>query len=130
MLQVRLVIAVLCAVGFYASVFMLRKSILAQRGELSESSVVQSPRARLFAGVPNALVGCLYYPAVGAVSWVTTATLPLTVVLAATAFAAATSIYLAFSLLFITKRSCPYCWTAHAVNWALVATVPWLLVLR
>lgn len=130
MLQVRLVIAVLCAVGFYASVFMLRKSILARKGTLTEPSVVQSPRAKLFAGVPNALFGCVYYPTLAAVSWGTSATLVLALALAASAFAAATSLYLAYSLLFVTKRSCPYCWSAHVVNWALAATVPWLLVLR
>src|SRR5690242_18829383 len=50
MLLVRTVITVLCAIGFYASVFMLRKSVRAARGELAEPSVVQTPRARLFFG--------------------------------------------------------------------------------
>jgi uncharacterized membrane protein len=130
MLQVRLVISVLCAVGFYASVFMLRKSMLAGQGRLAEPSVVQTPRAKLFAGLPNALFGALYFPALAAVSWVTTARLPLYLAIGAAACAAATSAYLAYSLLFITKRSCPFCWMAHAVNWALLATLPWLLVLH
>jgi len=130
MLLVRLVISVLCAVGFYASVFMLRKSTLAEQGRLTEASVVQSPRAKLFAGVPNALFGMLYYPALAAVSWLFAGAMPLWFVLAVVAFAAATSAYLAYSLLFVTRRSCPYCWSAHVVNWALLVTVPWLLVLR
>ncbi len=130
MLQVRLVITVLCAVGFYASVFMFRKSILARKGELTEPSVVETPRAKLFAGVPNALFGCLYYPALAVVTWSTTAAVPLLLALTVSALAAATSLYLAYSLLFVTKRSCPFCWSAHLVNLALVAAIPWLLVLR
>jgi uncharacterized membrane protein len=128
MLLVRWVITMLCAVGFYASVFMLNKSLRAARGELTAPSVVQTARAKLFAGVPNALIGAVYYPAIAAVSWATTLRPVLWCAIAASAFAAATSAYLGYSLLFITKRSCPYCWTAHVINWALLATIPWLLV--
>ena len=129
MLLVRSVITVLCAVGFYASVFMLNKSARAARGELDEPSVVQTPRAKLFAGVPNALVGTLYYPALAAVTWGTRAPIALWCAIGAAAVAGATSVFLGYSLLFVTKRSCPYCWTAHIVNWALLASTPWLLVL-
>ncbi|HET6895412.1 MAG TPA: vitamin K epoxide reductase family protein [Candidatus Baltobacteraceae bacterium] len=130
MLLVRTVITVLCAIGFYASVFMLRKSVRAARGELAEPSVVQTPRARLFFGTPNALFGMVYYCGLTAVSWSTRASVPLALALAAAALAALTSAYLAYSLLFVTKRSCPYCWSAHIVNWSLLAAVPWLLALR
>lgn len=130
MLLLRAVITVLCAIGFYASVFMLRKSARAARGELAEASVVQTERATLFFGTPNSLFGLLYYAALAAVTWSTQATLPLALALAATALAALTSIYLAYSLLFVTRRSCPYCWSAHVVNLALLAAVPWLLALR
>lgn len=130
MLLVRLVISALCAVGFYASVFMLRKSIAAEEGRLTEPSIVQTPRAKLFAGIPNALFGALYYPALTAVAWGASSPGLLLLAVLAAASAAATSGYLAYSLLFVTKRSCPFCWTAHAVNWALVMAVPWLLVLR
>jgi uncharacterized membrane protein len=129
MLLVRWVITVICAVGFYASVFMLRKSIRAEQGKLEESSVVQTPRAKLFGGVPNALIGTVYYPALTFVAWSTSERAVLWCAIAAVCFAAATSLYLAYSLLFVTKRSCVYCWTAHIANWALLATVPWLLVL-
>ena len=130
MLVVRSVICVLCAVGFYASVFMLRKSALAEQGRLSEPSVVQTPRAKLFAGVPNALFGVLYYPLVAAVSSIDDGVALHWVIVAAAAFAAATSAYLAYSLRYVTKRSCTYCWTAHAANWGLLVTVPWLIALR
>jgi uncharacterized membrane protein len=130
MLLLRSVICVLCAVGFYASVFMLRKSVLAERGRLTESSVVSTPRAKLFAGLPNALFGAFYYVALALVATIWSAPVLLWLALGAAACAAATSAYLAYSLLFVTKRSCPYCWSAHAVNWALLASVPWLLALR
>ena len=58
---VRVVITVLCGVGLYTSLFMLRKSIRAARGEIRGPSVVKTPRAHLF-GVPNSLLGSLYYP--------------------------------------------------------------------
>jgi uncharacterized membrane protein len=41
-------------------------------------------------------------------------------VLAAAAGAAAFSAYLAYSLLFVTRMPCVYCWTGHVVNWSLV----------
>lgn len=129
MLLVRLVISVLCAVGFYASVFMLRKSVAAEQGRLAEPSIVQTPRAKLFAGLPNALFGAMYYPALVGAAWSAHSRAVLYAAIAACVLAAATSVYLAYSLLFVTKRSCPFCWTAHAVNWALVIAVPWLLVL-
>jgi uncharacterized membrane protein len=109
---------------------MLSKSLRAARGELTEPSVVQTQRATLFFGVPNSAIGVLYYAAVTAVSWLSTGTALLAATLAAVAFAAVTSAYLAYSLLFVTKRSCPYCWTAHAVNWTLLILTPWLLALR
>lgn len=129
MLGVRLVMTLLCAVGFYASVFMLRKSIRAARGELDEPSVVQTPRATLFAGVPNALFGAIYYPALAIVAWLGGGAVLLAALAAALA-AAATSAYLGYSLLFVTRRSCPYCWTAHGANWLLAAGVIVLTVHR
>ena len=119
-----LVITVLCAVGFYASVFMFRKHLRSERGELKERSVVQSPRAKLFAGIPNSLIGLIYYPVLAMASWLQPAWLHVAA-LAAAALAAGTSAYLAYSLLFVTKRSCPYCFTSHAVNAGLLAATAW-----
>jgi uncharacterized membrane protein len=130
MLLVRTVISVLCAVGFYASVFMLSKSIRAARGELREPSIVQTERAALYFGIPNSFIGLVYYAGLAAVSWLAHSTMLIALALAAAAAAAITSAYLAYSLLFATKRSCPYCWTAHAVNWALLALLAWLLIRR
>ena len=120
-------ITVLCGVGLYASLFMLRKSVLAARGLLPEPSVVQSPRARLYGGVPNAFLGVAYYPLLAASVWVVRGWTLGVFILAAVALAAVTSAVLAFSLLYVTKRPCPYCWTAHTINWSLAALTPWLL---
>ena len=130
MLPIRVLIALLCAAGFYASVFMLRKSVLDARGRLHEPSVVQSPRARLFGGIPNAFIGTVYYPALAAVSWLGHSHGLLVLALGAACAAAAMSLYLAYSLLFVTKRSCPYCFLSHAVNLALVPAQLCLLALR
>ena len=98
---------------------MLRKHIRAEHGEVKGPSVVKSPRARLFAGLPNALFGVLYYCAIVVVVWAAHARIWLYLAEAAALFAAGTSVYLAYSLLYVTKRSCPYCWSAHAINWSL-----------
>jgi uncharacterized membrane protein len=123
----RSIVTFLCAVGFYASVFMLRKSIRAKHGEVKGPSVVKSPRAKLFAGLPNALFGVLYYVGVLAVTWLAHSRIWFVAAELAALFAAGTSVYLAYSLLYVTKKWCPYCWTAHAVNWSLALVLPWLV---
>jgi uncharacterized membrane protein len=123
---VRAIITVLCGVGLYASLFMLAKTRRHERGQLSEPSVVQTPRARLYGGVPNALLGAIYYPVLAVAIWLIRRP-PLTlVVLAAALVAALTSLVLAYSLLFVTRRPCPYCWASHVVNWALLVLCSWL----
>ena len=124
---VRAVITVLCGVGLYTSLFMLRKSIRAARGEILGPSVVKTPRAQLF-GVPNSFLGSLYYPAVALAVWFVHSPLAAIVLLVIVLLAAATSVALAYSLLFITRRACPYCWTSHGVNWALLLLCCWLFV--
>ncbi|MGA8535731.1 MAG: vitamin K epoxide reductase family protein [Candidatus Tumulicola sp.] len=121
------IVTLLCGVGLYTSLFMLSKARCAARGRLTEASVVESPRARLFGGVPNALVGTVYYAALGVGIWLVRTPLAAVILLAAVALAALTSLFLAYSLVFITRRPCPYCWSAHAVNWALAILCSWLL---
>ncbi len=106
MLLVRTVISVLCATGFYASVFMLRKSVRAAQGGLTEPSVVETERATLFFGMPNSLFGILYYVALTALAW-SGIFWAAAAALAAALLAACTSLYLAYSLLYITKRRLP-----------------------
>lgn len=119
--MIRAVITLLCGVGLYVSLFMLAKTRRAERGELREPSVVQSPRARLFGGRPNALLGTIYYPAFAIAIWLAVAPWQLGLLLAISGFAAVVSIVLAYSLLFVTRMPCPYCWTAHVLNWLLAA---------
>ena len=72
-MPIRIAITILCGVGLYTALFMLAKTRRDERGELTEPSVVQSPRARLF-GPPNAQLGAYYYPAVVAGIWLAWAT--------------------------------------------------------
>jgi uncharacterized membrane protein len=121
----RAVITLLCGVGLYASLFMLNKSRRAARGEIEGPSVVKSPRAHLF-GVPNSLLGSLYYPALGLAVWFVKGRIATIALLAAVILAAAASAVLAYSLLFVTRRECVYCWASHAINWALLPICGWV----
>jgi len=111
----------LCGGGGYASVFMARKAERAKQGQLAEPSVVQSPRGRLFGGVSNAAIGLVYYLALAVSLPFLSRALIWDTAFAAALAAAAMSLYLAYSLLFVTRRPCVYCWTSHAINWLLVA---------
>lgn len=118
MAVLNIILSALCALGLYASVFMFRKTRLAAMGALRESSVVQQPAARLFLGIPNALFGAVYYTMVLVFIWAVPRGCVL--LLAASGLAAAVSLYLAYSLLFVTRMPCKFCWTSHAINWLLV----------
>jgi len=127
-MAIRTIITVLCAVGLYASLFMLRKAIRASRGELTEPSVVHSPRARLFGGVPNSAIGVVYYPALALTAWFASTPVAFAAMFAAAIAAAITSLVLAYSLIYVTRMPCPFCWTSHAVNWILAASTFALLL--
>ena len=114
------VVAALCVVGLCVSILMYRKTLLARRRQLDEPSVVQSPRAALAGGISNAAVGIAYYAALFVASFFLAQSLVLYAALAASVLAAAVSVYLAYSLLFVTRLPCSYCWTGHAVNWLLL----------
>jgi len=118
---VRYVVLALCAIGLYVSFAMQAKAGKARRGELVEASVVQTPRATIFGNVPNSLFGIVYYTSLAA----STAFFDVPVVRFAAVMAAgaagAVSVYLAYSLLFVTRMPCFNCWTGHVVNWTLVA---------
>ncbi len=116
-------IILLCGVGLYASAVMTRKAARAARGELTEASVVQSARARSVGGIPNAAIGLVYYVALALATGFFGVQLLWGFALAAALAAAAFSSYLAYSLIFVTRMPCVYCWTSHVVNWALVVLV-------
>jgi uncharacterized membrane protein len=115
-------VEVLTLAGLGASLYMLRKQLRGERGELSEPSVVLTPRARLV-GVPNALLGVLFYLGLAVAApflhhpWVHA------VALAASVLAAAASAVLAYSLLFVTRMPCVFCWTSHVINWIVLAAL-------
>jgi uncharacterized membrane protein len=112
-------IVLLCGVGLYASAFMFGKSRRAARGELAEPSVVQTPNARALGGVSNALVGLAYYAALAAATPFFELRSVWLAALAASVAAAAFSCFLAYSLTFVTRMPCVYCWTSHVINWTL-----------
>jgi uncharacterized membrane protein len=117
-----------CLVGFVVSFQMHRKAAADKAGLLSEASVVQTPRARLFGGVDNAAIGMAYYPAVVIGSFFLWNPIMLVAVVIAAVLAALVSLYLAYSLLFITKLPCPLCMTSHAINLALVAILSSIII--
>jgi len=118
-------VAVLCLAGLYCSVYMSLKMRRAERGLLEEPSVVMSPRAKV-GGVPNSLVGLVYYLAMFIAAPALGNPVVREAALIAAALASAFSLYLAYSLLFVTKRPCAMCWTGHVINWSLLV----LLVVR
>jgi uncharacterized membrane protein len=118
---VRLTIVLLCGIGLYASAFMARKASRAARGLLDTPSVVQTSRARVIGGVSNAAIGFGYYAALALAAPFLALPAVFWLAFGAAAAAAAFSAFLAYSLLFVTRMPCPYCWTGHAVNWTLLA---------
>jgi uncharacterized membrane protein len=108
---------------------MLQKHRLAQRGGLREPSVVNTPRAQAV-GIPNSLFGLFYYGALLVIAPFLHSAVALSLALCASVIAAAFSLYLAYSLLFITRMPCAYCWTGHVVNWSLFAVLLYARSLR
>ncbi len=98
-------------------------------------TVVQTPYARVF-GVPNSLLGIFYYLAL--IGWVLTgnilpASLGLIVawgLFAASAVTVLLGFYLIYALLKKLGTHCPLCYTAHAVNAALLALLGLILLSR
>ena len=122
----RFAVLALCAVGLYVSIYMQRKAMDSRNGTLTEASVVQTARARVVGGVPNSLIGICYYLTLAIVSFGLSTPAVYFPALIAVSLAAAMSVYLAYSLLFVTKMPCAYCWTGHVVIWALLVVLIFL----
>lgn len=118
----------LVAVGFYISAYftLVYYGILAASTKLMPNvcrleertcqTVLTTKYARVF-GVPNSLLGVLYYLAVVFVllaGWTTGPIATATLVVAW--FTVALGIFLAYSLFFIIKIPCPLCLTGHSIN--------------
>ena len=75
-------------------------------------SVLDTPRAKIF-GVPNSVFGIALY-----LYLITTLLVPFPSLLTLSLLTVALlrSVFLAYSLLFITKIPCPLCFTGHTIN--------------
>ncbi len=113
-------IDIICLVGLYAAFRMQGKAQRFARGELTESSVVQQSRARLIGGVSNSAIGIAYYSLLLVAAWFLRVSIVYDAALAAAILAAGFSVFLAYSLLFVTRMPCLFCWTGHIVNWSLL----------
>ena len=91
---------------------------LCQLKEESCMTVLGTPRAKLF-GIPNSAfgIGLYLYLILGLFSF------PPKVAFVLITLAFLRSIYLAYSLLFITRIPCPLCFTTHVINALLFLTV-------
>ena len=120
LLVLRIIVDLLCAAGVYVSYHMLDRSKRAEAGKIKGHSVVKGPAARLYFGLPNSLFGLIFYVAMALVIWFARGPVVWTLIFVGIAAAAATSLYLAYRLVFVTRTFCPYCWTSHGINWSLV----------
>jgi uncharacterized membrane protein len=102
---------------------MARNAWLDRHGRLAGDSIVREPAARLYFGVPNALLGLLYYPLVAAAFPFAANPAIRLALTAAVAGAALTSLVLMIDLTFVTRRDCANCWVAHAANLGLAVAV-------
>ena len=75
--------------------------------------VIETPRAKLF-GVPNSVYGMVLY--VYLILFFLGVPLPWGIAFAATGLAVVRSVYLAYSLIFVTRVACPLCFTTHIIN--------------
>ena len=96
-------------------------------GEATCASIVFTPRARVF-GVPNSLLGQIYYVALAAAAGggLLAAPLPYRLLVVASGVTVLLGVYLSYSLLFVTRVPCVLCFTSHAINGVLfVLLVLW-----
>lgn len=102
---------------FAPSVFWIPQ--VCQLKEESCMTVLGTPRAKLF-GIPNSAfgIGMYAYLIVGLFI-----PLPSIIAIVLLLLAVLRSIYLAYSLVFVTKIPCPLCFTSHVINLILFLTV-------
>ena len=90
---------------------------LCRLGQQTCNRVIFSPRARVF-GVPNSLLGQLFYVAIliGTVSRLLFVEPFYFLFLSASFLTVLLAIYLSYSLLFLTRIRCFLCFTSHLIN--------------
>ena len=92
--------------------------------------VIKMPQARFFFGIPNADLGIAYYAIVLAwtvLSIIMGAPFHQLAIQAIAGFTVLVSLYLAWSLQFVLKTVCPFCYLGHTIN-LLIALVVWFAV--
>lgn len=120
-------ICILCVVGLWISIYFTGVFYkwfspgvfwiprVCQLEEKSCLLVLETPRAKIF-GIPNSVFGIAMYLYV----LFDLAFFPPYFGLVLCVLALIRSIYLAYSLIFITKIPCPLCFTSHIINFCLV----------
>lgn len=131
----------LAAVGLYISLYftLLTYGLISLHGafvpkvcrldEQSCASVVHTPAARLFAGIPNAVLGIGYYTVI-LVALVTGGwSRPglLAALLVAGAVTIVVGVYLIVQLYRVMRVSCPLCVATHVINLLLAVMFGWRL---
>ena len=97
-------------------------------GEHTCATIVFTPQARVF-GVPNSLLGQLYYATLAIVAVAGGLDEP-SIGLVLLGFSGVTVLlgaYLTYSLLFVTRVNCVLCFTSHAINFVVFAILLWRL---
>jgi uncharacterized membrane protein len=131
-MEARILIAALSAVGLYVSIYFTlvyygiiqaENSIMPAFCSMKEHTcqlVLNSRFARVF-GVPNSLLGVIYYALILVLLFANLVFVPvfLNTLVVVAWFNVALGIYLAYSLFFIIKTPCPLCLASHAINFAL-----------
>ena len=99
---------------------------ICRMGERTCASIVFTPTARVL-GPPNSVLGLLFYAtlASGAASGGLDHPPIRLAALGATGFALLVSLYLTYSLLFVTRVTCVLCFASHAINLLLFAVLVW-----
>ena len=95
-------------------------------GEQTCATIVFTPRARVF-GVPNSVLGQLFYPLLAVVAVTGGLNEPLIrlVLLGASGVTVLLGAYLTYSLLFVTRVNCVLCFTSHALNVVVFVILLW-----
>lgn len=131
-----MIISILALLGLIVSVIALKKQ---QTNEAKHTcggsgcdTVLQSRQAALFAGMPNTVLGIVWYTTVAL--WAVTGLLISvpswldTIMILGAAAALGVSLYLAGTLLFVLRQPCPLCYAAHAVNAAILLALLWSII--
>ncbi len=136
---IRVLLVILAALGLAISTYFTGVSYrwippdvrwiprVCRLGEDTCRKVVDTPRARVF-GVPNSLLGMLYYLALMVLAAIGTGSLPAWIPAAYRAVAWGTvvlGLFLTYSLLFITRVPCVLCFTSHVLNAVIAIILTW-----